>query len=36
MEKVTLELHEFYALDAELNGVVNQQTGETVSKGLLA
>ena len=36
MEKVTLELHEFYALEAELNGVVNQQTGETVSKGLLA
>ena len=36
MEKVTLELHEFYALDNELNGVVNQQTGETSLKGLLS
>jgi len=36
MEKVTLKLHEFYALDAELNGVVNQQTGEVVAKGLLS
>jgi len=35
MEKVTLKLHEFYALDAELNGVMNQQTGEVVAKGLL-
>jgi len=36
MEKVTLKLHEFYALEAELNGVVNNQTGEVLSKGLLA
>jgi len=36
MEKVTLKLYEFYNLDAELNGVVNQQNGEVVSKGLLA
>ena len=36
MEKVTLKLHEFYALDAELNGVMNQQTGEVISKGLLS
>ena len=36
MEKVTLKLHEFYTLDAELNGVMNQQTGEVVAKGLLA
>jgi len=36
MNKVTLKLHEFYNLDAELNGVVNQQNGEVVSKGLLA
>lgn len=36
MEKVTLKLHEFYQLEAELNGVVNQQTGEVVSKGLLS
>jgi hypothetical protein len=35
MEKVTLKLFEFYNLEAELNGIVNQQTGETVSKGLL-
>ena len=35
MEKVTLKLHEFYALDAEINGVVNQQTGEVIAKGLL-
>ena len=36
MNKVTLKLYEFYNLDAELNGVVNQQNGEVVSKGLLA
>jgi uncharacterized protein (UPF0216 family) len=36
MEKVTLKLHEFYALEAELNGVVNNQTGEVLSKGLLS
>jgi hypothetical protein len=36
MNKVTLKLHEFYNLDAELNGVVNQQNGEVISKGLLA
>lgn len=36
MEKVTLKLSEFYQLEAELNGVVNQGTGETVSKGLLS
>ena len=35
MEKVALKLFEFYNLEAELNGVVNQQTGETISKGLL-
>jgi hypothetical protein len=35
MEKVTLKLSEFYQLEAELNGVVNQSTGETLSKGLL-
>ncbi len=36
MNKVTLKLYEFYNLDAELNGVVNQQNGEVISKGLLA
>jgi N-methylhydantoinase B/oxoprolinase/acetone carboxylase alpha subunit len=35
MEKVTLKLHEFYALEAELNGVTNRQTGEVLAKGLL-
>jgi hypothetical protein len=35
MEKVTLKLHEFYALEAELNGVSNRQTGEVLAKGLL-
>ena len=36
MEKITLKLSEFYQLEAELNGVVNQQTGETLAKGLLS
>lgn len=36
MEKVSLKLYEFYNLEAELNGVTNQQTGEVTSKGLLA
>lgn len=36
MEKVTLKLSEFYQLEAELNGVVNQRTGEVLAKGLLA
>ena len=36
MEKVTLKLQEFYQLNSELNGFVNQKTGETVSKGLLS
>ena len=35
MEKVSLKLFEFYTLEAELNGVINQQTGEAVTKGLL-
>lgn len=35
MEKVSLKLFEFYNLEAELNGVVNQQNGEVVTKGLL-
>ena len=36
MAKITLKLYEFYNLEAELNGVTNQQTGEKTSKGLLA
>lgn len=35
MEKITLKLFEFYNLDAELNGLKNQSTGETISSGLL-
>lgn len=35
MEKISLKLYEFYQLDSELNGVVNQQTGEKVTNGLL-
>jgi hypothetical protein len=35
MEKITLKLVEFYALDAELNGAINPQTGAKVSSGLL-
>ena len=35
MEKISLKLSEFYQLDTELNGQVNQQTGEKVSTGLL-
>ena len=36
MAKITLKLYEFYNLEAELNGVVNQQTGEKTHKGLVA
>jgi hypothetical protein len=35
MEKISLKLYEFYNLDAELNGVTNQGTGEKVSSGLI-
>lgn len=35
MEKVTLKLSEFYQLEGELTGVVNNQTGEVLAKGLL-
>jgi len=35
MEKITLKLFEFYNLDAELNGLTNQGTGETITTGLL-
>ena len=35
MKKTTLKLVEFYALDVELNGFVNPQTKEILSKGLL-
>ena len=36
MEKISLKLHEFYQLEAELNGVTNTQTGEVLAKGLLS
>lgn len=36
MNKTTLTLGEIYALEAELSGFVNQQTGEKSVKGLLA
>jgi hypothetical protein len=36
MEKKTFKLSEFYQLEAELNGVVNQQTGDVLSQGLLS
>ena len=29
-------MYDFYNLDSELNGIVNQQTGEKISSGLLA
>lgn len=35
MEKITLKLFEFYNLDAELNGLRNQSTGEVITAGLL-
>lgn len=35
MEKITLKLFEFYNLDAELNGLTNQQTGEKIAAGLI-
>ena len=35
MEKITLKLFEFYNLDAELNGLTNQQTGEKIASGLI-
>ena len=36
MNKSSLNLGEIYALDGELNGTVNQQTGARLSKGILA
>ena len=36
MEKISLKLSEFYQLESELNGAVNQQTGEKLSNGLLS
>jgi hypothetical protein len=36
MEKKTLKLVQFFNLEAELNGVTNQQTGEKLTKGILS
>lgn len=36
MNKKSLKLAEFYQLEAELNGVVNTQTGEKVVQGILS
>jgi hypothetical protein len=36
MEKITLKLYDFLNLEAELNGLRNQVTGETLRKGLLS
>jgi len=36
MEKISFKLSEFYQLDAELNGVGNQSTGEKLTNGLLS
>lgn len=35
MTKTKLKLYEFYILEQELNGLVDQQKGEVISKGLL-
>ena len=35
MEKIKLKIYEIYNLADELNGSVNQRTGEVISKGLL-
>jgi hypothetical protein len=35
MEKIILKLHEVYELNLELKGSINQQTGETIRKGIL-
>jgi hypothetical protein len=36
MSKVSLKLSEILALDSELTGLVNQSTGERLTKGLLS
>jgi hypothetical protein len=35
MQNTTLQLGQIIQLEAEVNGVVNTQTGETISKGLM-
>ncbi len=35
MSSIKLKLHEYYSLDAEINGFINPQTNEVIRKGLL-
>jgi hypothetical protein len=35
MEKITLKLYDFLNLEADINGVIDQRTGQRVRKGLL-
>lgn len=35
MEKIKLSVMEMVGLEAELNGLVNQENGEVIAKGLL-
>ena len=35
MEKITLKLYDFLNLEADINGVLDQRTGQRVRKGLL-
>jgi deoxyhypusine synthase len=36
VEKISLKLADFYQLDTELNGIINQKTGEKIVDGLLS
>jgi hypothetical protein len=36
MNKIKLKLHEFYSLEAELNGVINQETGQVIIASLIS
>ena len=36
MEKIKFKLSEVIALEAEINGTINAQTGQTIRKGLMA
>lgn len=36
MPSIKLKLYEYYSLDAEINGLINQQTNEVIRKGLLS
>ena len=36
MNKIKLKLHEYYALEAELNGMINQETGQVIITSLIS